>query len=353
VHELFAEQAARRPGATAVVSGRTWVTYRELDQSASRLARRLSRVGVGPETVVGVHLERGIGLIRAILAIMKAGGGYLPLDPSLPEERLARVCAQVNPVAVITGDTGGFPETGARLLRLGERADSRTGPQADSRTAIAPDRPASAAGPRPHPDNLCYVIFTSGSAGDPKAVAVSYGSLGRVIGALVREYQMSEDDRVAQVAAMAFDTSLEQVFTALTSGATLTLPPPGTVAPSELLRGIERGRITVLDLTPAYWHPLLALTGPSDQRLRSVRLMITGGEMADPADCRAALRAAPRARLLNAYGLTETTITSTLFDVGAGLAGARATGSAVTGPAVTVPAAAVPAHSTPSAPVGG
>ncbi|HEY0933990.1 MAG TPA: amino acid adenylation domain-containing protein [Trebonia sp.] len=323
VHELFAEQAARRPDATAVVSGRTRVTYRELDQSASRLARRLSRIGVGPETVAGVHLERGVDLIRAILAVMKAGGGYLPLDPSMPQERLARVCAQVNPVAVITGGSGVFPVNGARLLRLGEPA----GPETDSR-----------AGVRPHPDNLGYVIFTSGSTGDPKAVAVSYGSLGRVVGALVREYRMSEDDRVAQVAAMAFDTALEQVFTALTSGATLILPPPRTLAPSELLRDIERWGITVLDLTPAYWHPLLALAGPSDQRLRSVRLMITGGETADPADCRAALLAAPWARLLNAYGLTETTITSTLFEVGAGLAGPEVTGPEVTGPEVTVPA---------------
>ena len=121
---------------------------------------------------------------------------------------------------------------------------------------------------------------------------------------------------------MAFDTSIEQVFVALTGGATLLLPPPGTMAPSELLRRIERRHATVLDLTPAYWHQLLALTGAADERLRSVRLMITGGEPADPEVCRAALRAVPSARLLNAYGLTETTITSALFDVAAGLAAA-------------------------------
>ena len=122
---------------------------------------------------------------------------------------------------------------------------------------------------------------------------------------------------------MAFDTFLEQVFTALTAGASLTLPPHGTMAPSELLRGVERKQVTVLDLTPAYWHQVLALTHPDDERLRSVRLMITGGEMADPADCRAALRAAPWARLLNAYGLTETTITSAVFDIGAWLPAAE------------------------------
>jgi amino acid adenylation domain-containing protein/thioester reductase-like protein len=176
---------------------------------------------------------------------------------------------------------------------------------------------------RPHPDNLCYVIYTSGSTGDPKAVGVSFGSMACVIGEMAREYRIGPHDRVGQAAAMAFDTFLEQVFTALTTGASLTLPPHGTMAPSELLRGIQRQRVTVLDLTPAYWHQVLALTHPDDERLRSVRLMITGGEMADLADCRAALRAAPWARLLNAYGLTETTITSTLFDIGAWLPAAE------------------------------
>ena len=163
---------------------------------------------------------------------------------------------------------------------------------------------AAAPDSRPHPDNLCYVIYTSGSTGDPKAVAVSYGSLASVIVALAADYQISPDDRVAQLAAIAFDTSVEQIFVALTSGATLTMPPPGTLAPSALLRGIERRGVTVVDLTPAYWHQLLPLTRPADERLRSVRLMITGGEVADPADCQAALRCGalgPAAERIRAY----------------------------------------------------
>ena len=308
VHETFAGQAARNPEATALTAGRARVTYRELDESSSRLAHHLVQAGVGPETVTGVHLERGVNLVRAVLAIMKAGGGYLPLDPSLPSERLARVCARVGPVAVLTSGHGPFPDAGTRLLPLAE---------ADQAAALLPATPP---GVRPHPDNLAYVIYTSGSTGDPKAVAVSYRSLAGVIARLTAEYGFGPDDRVAQFAALAFDTSLEQTFTALTSGATLTLPPPGTMAPSELLRGIERKRVTAIDLTPAYWHQVLALTEPGDSRLRTLRLMITGGEMADLADCRTALRAAPWARLLNAYGLTETTITSAVFDVGPWLA---------------------------------
>ena len=308
VHQAFAEQAARRPDATAVISGRTQVSYRELDASANRLAHYLGEVGAEPEAMIGVYLERGVDVIRAILAILKAGAGYLPLDPSLPPERLSAICAQARPAAVITAHPDAFPCTGTRLLPLGELADELAG------------RPATPPAAGPHPDNLCYAIYTSGSTGDPKPVAVSHRSLACVIAELLGEYRITDDDQVAQMASMAFDTSIEQVFVALTGGATLLLPPPGTMAPSELLRRVERRGATVLDLTPAYWHQLLALTGAADERLRSVRLMITGGEPADPEVCRAALWAAPWARLLNAYGLTETTITSALFDVGAGLA---------------------------------
>jgi amino acid adenylation domain-containing protein/thioester reductase-like protein len=310
VHEAFAEQAVRRPDARAVIAGRTQVSYRDLDASANRLAHYLGQVGAGPEAVIGVYLERSVDLIRSIVAIMKAGAGYLPLDPSLPPDRLSTICSQVRPAAVIAARPDTFPGTGTRLLPLSELA---------AELAAQPGTPPAA---RLHPDNLCYVIYTSGSTGDPKPVAVSHRSLARVIGELTGEYAITDDDRVGQMASMGFDTSIEQVFVALTAGATLLVPPPGTMAPSELLRRIERRRVTVLDLTPAYWHQLLALTEPADERLRSVRLMITGGEPADPEVCRIALRSAPWARLLNAYGLTETTITSALFDVGAGLASA-------------------------------
>jgi amino acid adenylation domain-containing protein/thioester reductase-like protein len=307
VHEAVAEQAARRPDAPAVMAGRIRLSYRELDSSANRLAHYLVEIGAGPESVIGVHLERGVDVIRAILAIMKAGACYLPLDPAQPPERLGRICSQLHPAAVIAASRDAFPCAGTRLLPLDELAAELAG------------RPTTAPAVRLHPDNLCYAIYTSGSTGDPKPVGVSHGSLACVIGELAAEYEIADDDRIGQMASMAFDTSIEQVFVALTSGATLLLPPPGTMAPSELLRRVERRHVTVLDLTPAYWHQLLAHTGPADERLRSVRLMITGGEPADPEVCRSALRAAPWARLLNAYGLTETTITSALFDVGAGL----------------------------------
>jgi amino acid adenylation domain-containing protein/thioester reductase-like protein len=307
VHERFAEQAARRPDAAAVIAAGSRLTYRELDQSANRLAHYLVDMGAGPETLIGVHAGRGVEAVRSLLAIMKAGSGYLPLDPSLPPARLARVCAEAGPAAILTDrSVKNSSWAGARVLAVGDLADDDLGRWPVTAPEVSPDA-----------DHLCYVIHTSGSTGTPKAVAVSHGSLACVITELAREYQISARDRVVQVASLAFDTSIEQIMVALAYGATLILPPPRTIGPTDLLRYLERHRVTVIDLTPAYWHQVLAITEPDDRRLRSVRLMITGGEMADPADCQAAMRAASGARLLNAYGLTETTITSALFEVGA------------------------------------
>ena len=310
VHEVVAEQAVRRPDAVAVIAGRTQVSYRELDSSANRLARYLGEIGAGPEAVIGVYLERGVDVIRAILADLE-GGRRLPAARPLPAAGAAE--RDLLPGPADGGDRrpgGHVPrhrDAAAATGRAGRRAG---GPGHAARwPSCIPTTSATPSTPRDRP-------------GTPSRSPSAIGSLACVIAELAGEYEIADDDRVAQMASMAFDTSIEQVFVALTSGATLLLPPPGTMAPSELLRRIERRHATVLDLTPAYWHQLLALTGPADERLRSVRLMITGGEPADPEVCRTALRAAPWARLLNAYGLTETTITSALFDVGAGLAAA-------------------------------
>jgi amino acid adenylation domain-containing protein/thioester reductase-like protein len=304
VQDLFDEQANNRPGSIAVIEEGTQLTYRQLARSANQLAHQLRAMGVGPEAQVGVNTERGVETVRYLLAILKAGGAYLPLDPALPTSRLFQMCAEAKPAVILTDQADAFAATGARLLTAGDVA------------AAADGQPATAAAPGLRPGNIAYAIYTSGSTGRPKAVAVSHGSLARQIQDVARAYQISPADRVLQLASIAFDTSVEQMLVTLLSGATLLLPPPGTVAPTDLLRYLMEQRVTAVDLTPAYWHQLLAITGPDDDRLKNIRLMITGGEMANPEDCQAGLRAAPCARLVNAYGLTETTITSTLSDVG-------------------------------------
>lgn len=288
VHGLFDERATGEPGSVALATETSNLTYGQLNRSANQLAHLLRELGVGPEVLVGVSLDRGVDAVRGMLATWKAGGAYLPLDPALPAARLREMCAEAKPAVIITEDLA----------------------------AAAADHPATRPEVNLHLGNLAYAIYTSGSTGRPKAVAVSHGALVRQIQEVAAAYRMSERDRVASLASLAFDTSIEQVLVTLISGATLLLPPPGTVAPTDLLRYLAGQRATVVDLTPAYWHQLLAIAVPDDERLDHLRLMITGGELADPADCQAALRAARRARLVNAYGLTETTITSTLFDVG-------------------------------------
>ena len=278
-----------------------------------------------------MYAERGAEAVRSLLAIMKTGAGYLPLDPSLPPGRLAGICAQTRPVAVLAERADRkLSRTGTIVIPVGEL------------TAELARQPDSVPDVALHPDHLGYVIHTSGSTGQPKAVAVSHGSLAGVIGELAGAYGISPRDRVAQLASLAFDTSLEQILVTLSGGATLMLPPAGTIAPSDLLGYVEREQVTVIDLTPAYWHQLLAVAGPGDPRLRSLRLMITGGDLADPADVRAARRAAPAARLLNAYGLTETAITSAVGEADA---------EVVAGGPGPVPVGPVPVGPVPVGPV--
>jgi amino acid adenylation domain-containing protein/thioester reductase-like protein len=311
VQDLFDEQANSRPGSIAVDAGATKLTYRQLARWTNQLAHKLRKLGVGPEVLVGVGLERGPEAVCCQLAIMKAGGGYLPLDPASPAARLGEICAEARPAIIIAASTDdrddhtieAFAATGAALLPAAELAAASAG-----QPTTAPD-----AGLRP--DNVAYVIYTSGSTGHPKGVAVSHGSLACQIQDVANQYQISPGDRVLQLAAVAFDTSVEQTLVTLLSGAVLLLPPPGTMGPTDLLRYLAEHRATVVDLTPAYWHQLLAVAGPDDDNLTGLRLMITGGEVASAQDCQAALRAARGARLVNAYGLTETTITSTLYDI--------------------------------------
>jgi amino acid adenylation domain-containing protein/thioester reductase-like protein len=304
VHQAFDDRAARQPDAGAVVSAAGELTYRQLRESANQLAHYLRGRGVTPETPVGVGLERGAETIRGLLAVLKAGGAYLPLDPSLPSRRLAQMQEEAGVRFILTDSDNAtaFAAGGALLLPV------------DQLAAEIASQPVTAPVVSLRPANLAYAIWTSGSTGHSKAVAVSHDSLGHLGRDVVRAYGLTPADRVLQLASLSFDTSLEQILATLLSGATLILPGAGPLAPTDLIRYLAEQRVSVADLTPAYWHQILAGPGEGPVPLGSLRLMITGGDQANAADCRAGLRAAPGARLLNAYGLTEATITSALFE---------------------------------------
>ena len=268
VHDLFGEQASRRPHSAAVVAAGNQLTYRQLDQSANQLAHHLQGMGVGPETLVGVCLERGTEAIRCLLAILKAGGAYLPLDPSLPAARLTQMCAEARPPVILVShaDAGAFSGTGATAARARASAPRcwrtsrpRLPTSACTRkTSRTPStRRAPPASPRRSP---------SATAPWP-ASARSYR----------REYQISPSDRVLQLASLGFDTSVEQILVTLTCGATLMLPAAGTVAPTDLLRYLARAaghrhrpdpRLLAPDARPHRTRRRAAAQRPADDHRR-------------------------------------------------------------------------------------
>ncbi|GAB2762220.1 amino acid adenylation domain-containing protein [Streptomyces bullii] len=303
VPDLVRKRARHEPSALAVLSDEGRLSYAELAGRADRLARELRASGVDAESVVTVCLDRVPELVVALLAVLASGGAFLPLDPATPRQRMAGLVAETDSRLVVSSREHApmFAECEARVIDAGEPA-----PHAP------PEGPPPAH--RPRPDDLAYVIYTSGSTGPPKGVMITHRSLTHSLTTVARAYGLTPGDRVLHAAALGSDTSLEQIFATLISGATLVLAGTRTWAPTDLLRRLPEHGITVADLTPAYWHRVLSVPDRFAS-LASLRLVIVGGEIVTAKDCRALLRRIPGARLVNAYGLTETTITSTLCDL--------------------------------------
>ncbi len=293
IHTLFEEQAARTPEAPAVEAGGRALTYRELNARAENLARRLRLQGVGPESIVGLCVERSPEMVVGMLGVLKAGGAYLPLDPAYPQERRAFM----------------LEDSGARVLLTRE---SLTDPAGDGE-GDEPAAPQPLPG-MPAPANTAYVIYTSGSTGRPKGVLVPHAALVSYVESAGEDAGIGAGDRVLQFASMSFDTSAEEIYPCLVRGATLVLRDDAMVGPPEgFLSEVERLGITVLDLPTAYWHELV--DGLEAQDLAwpaSARLVILGGEQAQSERLDVwRERVGERSRLLNTYGPTEATIVTT------------------------------------------
>ncbi|MFD9129368.1 amino acid adenylation domain-containing protein, partial [Kitasatospora sp. NPDC059571] len=301
VHGLFREQAARRPGAVAVLCDDGPLSYEELDGRSDRLAEELRTIGVGPDRVVPVCLERSGDMVVALLAALKAGGAFLPLDPAHPDLRLQQLAADCGAGPVLTSSDHARLFPGAVMVE----AYRSPGPPG---AAPPPDLT--------DPDDLAYLIYTSGTTGRPKGVPVSHRTMVFTLSRIAEVYGMAPTDRVLQLGALGFDTSLEQIFTPLLNGATLVLGGRHTWAPIELAHRLPELAITVADLTPSYWHRLLAVLPENRRPATALRLLIVGGDTVPAEDCRTTLRRLPGTRLLNAYGLTETGITSTVGEIG-------------------------------------
>ncbi|MER6015687.1 amino acid adenylation domain-containing protein [Streptomyces bluensis] len=301
IHDRFAAMAAARREATAVEHDGHRISYAALDERANQLAHHLRALGVGRGSVVMVHLERSIDLIVSFLATLKAGAAYLPVEPGVPDDRISGYVKETDCAVVITRSDQEHRFAGLPVPTLGMDADVTAGQPVDPPTVAV------------EASDTAYIIYTSGSSGTPKAVKVSHASLGYLCRNVNERYGIGPDDRVLQFAALSFDTSVEQILVALLNGATLVLPEYAW-APSELPGRLTSLGVTVMDLTPPYWRAFLAELAENPVEL-PVRLTIVGGSAVHAEDCRTALRLLPDSRLVNAYGLTETTITSCTMEI--------------------------------------
>ncbi|WP_280670522.1 amino acid adenylation domain-containing protein [Kitasatospora sp. MAP12-44] len=312
---LLAERADEADGQPAVVWAHGALSYPQLEVRAARLARRLRGLGAGPDSVVTVCLERSPGMVVGLLAVLKAGAAFLPVDPALPDRRLAQLLDDSPSTLVLTGaDHAGFAAGHAEVVLL----------EQDGRQP-APG-PGAALPTGPHPDDLAYMIYTSGSTGVPKGVMVDHRSFARVLLNLVDAYGLCPTDRVLQLAALGFDTSLEQIFATLLGGGTLVLPTGHGWAPTDLPARLREYGITIADLTPSYWHQFLGAVGEASAAAAALRMVVVGGDTVQADDCRRWQRRMPGVQLVNAYGLTETTITSTLCHLDADVLAAAPAG---------------------------
>ena len=312
LHELFEEQAARVPSTPAVVSRECQLTYDGLNRRANRLAHRLRALGVGPESRVGLCTEHSVEFIVGLLGILKAGGSYVPLDPSYPAERLAFMLRDadihlvVGPAELLRGDLRRrLPSSVRELVQLGADEEWETqGLDHNAASAVVPE-------------NAAYVMYTSGSTGEPKGVVVPHRAVVNFCVAAAADYGLTEDDRVLQFSSLSSDISVDELFPTWRSGACVVLRDPGPYAGAELEQDVERHQVTVLSLPTAFWHAWVQELHQTKQPVpQSLRLVVVGGERVQPAVFAKWLevRGSGPIRWLNTYGPTETTVEATLYE---------------------------------------
>ncbi|HEX3621708.1 MAG TPA: amino acid adenylation domain-containing protein [Acidimicrobiales bacterium] len=314
VADLLEAAAAAVPDATAVVADGRSLTYAELDARANRLAHHLQRLGVGPDVLVGVCIGRSPELAVALVAVLKAGGACVPLDPAYPRRRLAVMLDDARPLVVLThaAAAGRLPAVAtAPVIRVdSDGADNRDG-------GGWADRPATAPARRVDAGHLAYVIYTSGSTGRPKGVMLTHRGLVNHHRAVVDLYRLGPGDRVLQFCSLGFDASIEEMFPTWAAGGTVVHRPHDVpLLGRPWLDWLRRQGVTVLNLPTGYWHAWVADLAASGQTVpENVRLVVVGGEKALGGALRTWRKAGGgRARWVNAYGPTETTCMSTWFE---------------------------------------
>lgn len=293
---LFEEQVRRRPTASALTCGDTTLSYQELNARANRLARLLTAHGAGSERLVALSLPRSADLVVAVLAVVKSGAGYLPLDPNLPEERVRQVLADAAPVAVVTSEPIAVPHP--QIVLDG--------------TDPAASYPADDLGLAVDPDGVAYVIYTSGSTGAPKGVVVSHHNVVRLLAVTDTRFGFGDDDVHTLFHSYAFDVSVWELWTALGRGGRLVVVPDDVArSPRELLQLLAREQVTALSQTPSAFYQLLRAEAEAEPGgLPALRVVVFAGEALELSRIRS-WHGPGRPKLVNMYGITETTVHAT------------------------------------------
>lgn len=304
--DLFEEQVKKTPQ-SQIYCGHLSMCYSEFGDKVTRLANILHKHGVTTETIVGVYLQRDMELYISLFAIMKSGGVFLPLDIDYPHNRLSYIINDSKTQFIITHSTYSnliATETSIRKIFVDhlEYESEKSLPTQEWCTI--------------YPENSAYIIYTSGTTGHPKGVVITHESLSLHCQYMAEYFKLTKHDKVLQFASTNFDASLEQIFPTLISGAHLYIRNQHIWSPQELLQKIAENKLTVVNVPTAYWNQLSLYWVENYELVKTVRMLIIGGDVLKK-ESLFKLKSIPdySLRIFNAYGPTETTITSTAFDV--------------------------------------
>lgn len=305
IHHLIERQAEQTPDHAAVIFADQPMRYAELNRRANQVARHLQALGVGPDTLVGVHLERSPEMVVGLLGVLKAGAAYVPLDPDYPTERLALILEDTQAQALLTQAA----LSGATTAYAGPTITLDTDwPQISRHDPSNPSSPVTS-------ENLAYVIFTSGSTGRPKGVPISHRNLVHSTSARMRYYQ-EPVDRFLLLSSYSFDSSVVGLFWPLCTGGTLVLPEEGLQRDPNAVAGlISRSQISHMLSLPSLYAYILAEAPRHD--LRSLQTVIVAGEACPPALVERHRTLLPHTALFNEYGPTEGTVWCSVYKCGA------------------------------------
>ena len=301
IHELFATQVEQTPDAVAVAFKENRLTYRELDRLADGLAVQLRAMGVGPDVLVALFLERSLEMVVAMMGVLKAGGAYVPLDPIHPGKRLAYMLADAQPAVLVTHERlrSRLPPHRSRVLII----DAGAPPAAEPTQASAPERAHSVG-------DLAYVIYTSGSTGEPKGVEIEHRSVVNMLKSMQRRPGLDAGDTLLAITTLTFDIAVLEIFLPLVCGACVVIAPSETVSDGwALAELINQCGATVLQATPSTLRMLLDAGWLGNSRLK----ILCGGE-SWTADLAKQLLTGCTS-LWNVYGPTETTVWSAVAKV--------------------------------------